>query len=230
MKNKVESLATPRLPASPNGINGLDKINDGVVPAGRPTLVGGILKRLRAETQTHHMALESQMPVMDPAFSLADYRLLLARFYGYYVPLEARLVAWSRVEGRGMDYAERLKVPELERDLLALGETADTIAMLPHCDEIPKLATEAEGLGCLYVVEGSTLGGQMITRQLQKSLGLSPESGVAFFHGYGSETGVRWQAFGRWLEEAAGRLEQDDAIIAGANETFRTLGDWLLAK
>jgi len=167
---------------------------------------------------------------MDPAFSLPDYRRLLARFYGFYVPLEARLVVWSRAEGRGIDYAERVKAPDLERDLIALGETAETIAQLPRCAALPALTTEADGLGCLYVVEGSTLGGQAITRQLQKSLGLSPESGAAFFNGYGAETGARWKAFGFRLEEAAARLEQDDSIVAGANETFRTLGDWLMAN
>jgi len=167
---------------------------------------------------------------MDPAFSLGDYRRLLTRFYGYYVPLEARLVAWSEAEARGIAYAERVKVPELERDLITLGETAETIALLPHCAALPALATEAEGLGCLYVVEGSTLGGQVITRQLLKSLGLTAENGVAFFNGYGAETGPRWKTFGAWLEEGAAQLDQDEAIIAGANETFRTLGDWLFAK
>jgi len=164
---------------------------------------------------------------MDPAFSLADYWRLLARFYGYYVPLEARLVAWSRTEAQRINYAGRVKVPELERDLFALGETADAIAQSPRCAALPALATEAEGLGCLYVVEGSTLGGQVIKRQLQKSLGLSAGSGVAFFSGYGAETAARWKSFGCGLEEAAARLDQDDAIIAGANETFRTLGIWL---
>ena len=189
-----------------------------------------ILKRLRSETQAQHSALESRMPLMDPAFSLADYWRLLARFHGYYVPLEARLVAWSRTEGQRINYAERVKVPELERDLIALGETAETIAQLPRCAALPVLTTEADGLGCLYVVEGSTLGGQVITRQLQKGLGLSPASGGAFFNGYGAETGARWKAFGFGLEEAAARLDQDDAIIAGANETFRTLAHWLIAN
>mgnify|MGYP003871919305 CR=1 FL=1 len=186
-----------------------------------------ISKKLRAETQALHSALEARIPVMDPAFSPADYRRLLVRFYGYYLPLEARLVAWSQADARRIDYAERLKAPALERDLIALGETAETIARLPRCAVLPALATEAEGLGCLYVVEGSTLGGQVITRQLQKSLGLAPESGDAFFSGYGAETGPRWKAFCSCLEEAAARLDQDDAIIAGANETFRTFGDWL---
>jgi len=188
-----------------------------------------IFKRLRAETQVLHSALEARIPVMDPTFSLADYQRLLTRFYGYYLPLEPRLLAWSRAEGRGIDYAERLKVPALERDLLALGETPETLAQLPRCAALPALATEAEGLGCLYVVEGSTLGGQVITRQLQKTLGLSPESGDAFFGGYGVETGARWKAFGVRMEEAAARLAQDDAIIAGANETFRTLEHWLMS-
>jgi len=183
-----------------------------------------ILKHLRSETQAHHSALESRIPLMDPALSLAGYRRLLARFYGYYLPLEARLVAWSKAEARGLDYAERVKVSELECDLIALGDTAGTIARLPRCAALPALTTEAEALGCLYVVEGSTLGGQVITRRLLA------ENGVAFFNGYGAETGPRWKAFGAWLEERASQLDQDDAIIEGANETFRTLGEWLFAE
>jgi len=187
-----------------------------------------ILQQLRTETQALHSALEARIPLLDATFSRADYRRLLGRFYGYYVPLEARLAGWS--QGREMDYAERVKVPELERDLLALGETAAGIGQLPRCTALPALATEAERLGCLYVVEGSTLGGQIITRHLQKSLGLSPENGVAFFHGHGAATGARWKAFGGLLEAAAARLEDDEAIIASANETFRTLDGWLFAK
>jgi len=187
-----------------------------------------ILKQLRSETHAQHSALESRIPLMDPAFSLENYRRLLARFYGYYVPLEMRLVAWSRAEARGFDYAERVKVPELERDLIALGDTVETIARLPHCTALPRLATEAEGLGCLYVVEGSTLGGQVITRQLQKNFAITPDTGGAFFAGYGAETGSRWQEFGAMITSQALRLEQDDVIVASANRTFETLDQWLV--
>jgi len=186
-----------------------------------------ILKRLRSETQAQHSALESRIPLMDPALSLLEYRLLLTRFYGYYVPLEARLVAWSEAEARGINYVERMKVPELERDLIALGETAETIARLPRCAALPALATEAEALGCLYVVEGATLGGQLITKQLQKNFAMTRETGGAFFAGYGAETGLRWQEFGAMITAQALRLERDDVIVASANRTFETLGHWL---
>jgi heme oxygenase len=94
----------------------------------------------------------------------------------------------------------------------------------------------------LYVIEGATLGGRIITRQLQTQLGLKPESGGAFFDGYGAQTGPYWKAFCTMLTNNA---DQDDGhsdnhcgdrsanesrqgtIVAGANRTFEALTHWL---
>ena len=43
--------------------------------------------------------------------------------------------------------------------------------------------------GCLDVIEGATLGGPVVTRHLQASLGLTPLSGGAFFSGYVAHKG-----------------------------------------
>ncbi len=64
-----------------------------------------ILQRLRDESSRNHSAIESQMPLLDPSMSLSTYRQLLARFLGYYAPLEDRLrteveVARPRQYGR----------------------------------------------------------------------------------------------------------------------------------
>lgn len=85
-------------------------------------------------------------------------------------------------------------------------------------------------LGCLYVIEGATLGGRVITRHLQNQLGTTPDSGGAFFDGYGAETGSRWKAFCTMLSQYADHSADEDrqaAIVAGANRTFETLTHWL---
>lgn len=183
-----------------------------------------ILKRLRSETSERHAVLEQKLPLVDPRLSRDGYRAILEGFFGYYLPLEAQLggsAVWGELD---FEFAARRKVPQLERDLGVLGGTTED---LPQCAELPELETIPQVLGCLYVIEGATLGGQIITRHLQANLGITPETGGAFFAGYGGDTGARWQAFGAMITAAAERVGGEDEIIASANRTFETLELWL---
>ena len=76
------------------------------------------------------------------------------------------------------------------------------------------------------LIEGATLGGRIIGRHLQASLGLRADSGAAFFSGYGSATGPLWQAFGDLLRVRAASTDEAE-IITGAVQTFDTLDRWL---
>jgi heme oxygenase len=185
-----------------------------------------ILKILRQQTSERHAAVEARLPLVDPALSRAAYEEILKRFYGFYLPLEARLLAVSLWREIGFEMEARRKVSPLEWDLEELSDDAE-LARLPRCAELPEIACPAQALGCLYVVEGATLGGQIITKHLQKNLGITPETGGAFFAGYGAETGARWQEFGAMITAQAGQLGQDDVIVASANRTFETLEHWL---
>ena len=186
-----------------------------------------ILKRLHDETSVRHAALERQLPLLNPQLSRECYRCLIAKFHGYYAPLEERMLAlpwWQEVK---FDYAERHKTPRLEQDLTALGTTADGLAKNPRCANLPALGVIWQALGCLYVIEGATLGGRVITRHLQASLGVTPECGGAFFAGYGAETGARWKSFGAMLGVVAEGRNGEDVIVASANRTFETMERWL---
>jgi heme oxygenase len=193
------------------------------------TSAPSILKRLRSETSERHAALEHRLPLVDPRLLRDGYRTILEGFFGYYAPLEVQLrgaSVWAELE---FDFAARRKVPELEKDLVLLGRTAEELTRLPQCAELPELETIPQVLGCLYVIEGSTLGGQVITRHLQSNLGITPETGGAFFAGYGAETGARWQAFGAMITAAA-RFGGEDEIVESANRTFETLELWLFPR
>ena len=183
-----------------------------------------ILERLRDETAHQHRSLEAHLPLLDPTLTRPMYAELLRRFWGYYDPIEEALLTAMQRGSMDFDYASRLKTPLLENDLNALGEPS--FARL-RCTRLPTLAMLPQLLGSLYVIEGSTLGGQVITRHLAAHLGLRPESGCGFFNGYGPATGPRWRSFRAFLTEAAGSLDQDDLIVAGANDTFETLEAWL---
>jgi heme oxygenase len=186
-----------------------------------------ILKHLKEVTGSRHAALESRLPLLEPSMSRQRYLQFLQRFYGYYAPLEAQLLALPYWHSLNFDYAARHKAPRLEQDLRALGESPEAIDGFARCQRLPELASPGQLLGCLYVIEGATLGGQIITRHLQANLGLTPSSGAAFFGGYGAQTGNRWKAFCTMLTANTGDPGRQDDILASASQTFETLGHWL---
>jgi heme oxygenase len=191
-----------------------------------------MLKRLKAATRTSHASLERRLPLLDADLSQATYQHLLQRMLGFYEPLEMQLLAapWWRSGGGDIDvdYAPRHKTPRLRQDLQALGDTDPSIATLPRCERLPPLHNQAQLWGCLYVIEGATLGGQVIIKHLHAKLGLNATSGAAFFDGYGLHTGARWKAFCAALTaQGDGAPGGQDAMLLSANMTFDALGEWL---
>lgn len=182
--------------------------------------------RLREASRQWHDRLEATSQLMTDDITRETYTQLLARFYGYYAPIERQLTGrreWQLLE---VDFDSRLKTPSLAADLQALGIAHET---LPQATELPELKTAAQMMGYLYVAEGSTLGGQQIARHLKDTLDLGVDEGLRFFYGYGPGTGPRWHetvglltAYG----ERATDGELDDACQA-ANDTFATLARWL---
>jgi heme oxygenase len=184
-----------------------------------------ILERIRKETQHLHTALENDLPVMRPEFQLSGYRRLLARFYGFYTPAETSLCRVPCLQSALTDWPKRRKIEWLVTDLTALGFSARQVADLPLCSHLPPLPGTAEALGCLYVLEGSTLGGGIIGRHLRATLQLEPENGACFFGSYGEQTGPMWKTFQGALLSIA--PEAHGRTIDTAIQTFECMHEWL---
>ena len=182
--------------------------------------------RLRRETTPHHQQLERQLDLLDPELSLRRYRLVLESFYGFYSAVESelpRLVATSPSLG----FPLRARAELLERDLLSLGVSRSDIAGLPRCADLPQLCRTEHLAGCLYVLEGACLGGQIIANTLRGRLLLTSDDGLAFFVGDGSKTGARWRLVLGWLDNLVSSGALADEIVASACETFSSLGHWV---
>ncbi len=178
-----------------------------------------ILAKLKESTRDQHEALESVVDVMSMAFSVGDYRELLGKFYRFYSAMEPRLPVEGLREA-GFEIEGRRKMPLLERDLEALG-ALDSLRGLPMWDGVPDTKSVAAAFGSVYVMEGATLGGQVITRHLREHLGITPENGGAFFNSYGKETGPMWKAFGAVITAYSEKHpEEDETIVHAARETF----------
>jgi heme oxygenase (biliverdin-IX-beta and delta-forming) len=83
-----------------------------------------------------------------------------------------------------------------------------------------------DGLGCLYLLEGSTLGSQIISRRLEEQLQLSERTGASFFNAYRGVTGARWMEFKKFVS-ASVNPEDTDNVVEAARETFMCFYEWL---
>jgi heme oxygenase len=116
-------------------------------------------------------------------------------------PAEQRLARWLSPEPPPLYEPER-RTQWLLSDLGALAASdsapsADSAHSVPSA-EFDFINSLPAAIGAQYVLEGSSLGGQFLSRQLQRNLSISPASGGAYFAAYGSETMKRWKAFGQW--------------------------------
>ena len=123
------------------------------------------------------------------------------------------------------DIGNRMRSGALRRDLHVLASTSPRD---PPVAAVPEYASVAEQMGCLYVLEGSTLGGQVISRYIHQTLGFSPEHGCEFFYGHGTATGAMWQRFRHGIETyASARPSEQSAAIQAALRTFQTFDAWM---
>ena len=183
------------------------------------------LSRLRQDTAAEHSRTEETVPVMSPTLTREQYVDVLLRFY--------RVVkAWDQ-------WADR-NVPDDLRGLLAQRRRAALLAddlrrmdvtELPGGAQIPtgRMARTVPGesrsvfLGRMYVMEGSTLGGQFIARHVEERLHLRTGEDNSYFAGYGDATGQRWREFRAVLAELPD--SETETVIDSAKDFFHLFGE-----
>ncbi|GJE53837.1 MULTISPECIES: biliverdin-producing heme oxygenase [Methylobacterium] len=178
----------------------------------------GLHARLRAATAGAHQALERDLDWEARTATLQGYRDLLALMRGFHAGFEPAI-------GRMLDdedfFGPRRRLQALDADLNRLGLGATDIAGLPAVSPIA-LTSRASAYGALYVLEGSTLGGQVIGRSIAERHGPDAEAACRYYRGHGRATGRMWNAFRARLDG----LDGDDALVAGI-ATFDALRTWL---
>jgi heme oxygenase len=176
-----------------------------------------ILQKLKESTRKQHEDVEGAVDVMSKLFSLEDYKKLLAKFRSFYAAYEPA-IPYEELKAAGFDYDERRKLPSLDADAKALG--IDAVAVFT---DLPDVSSLPKAFGSIYVIEGSTLGGQVISRHLKEHLGLTPDSGGAFFASYGAKVGPMWKQFGEAITRFSGEGAHDDEIVEAAKQTFDSI-------
>lgn len=172
--------------------------------------------RLRDATRAAHERLEIRIDLLNRVADRTQRIVLAQGFLRLHAAIEGAAEPWL-ASRQGLDFAARRRTPILRRDLAALG------ALAPCQAEHLSAPSEAWALGLLYVAEGSTLGGQVLRRELAARG--EDFTGLGFLDPYAADVGRRWRDFQAVLAETpTGRA---DDLVAGALAGF-ALGERLL--
>ena len=169
---------------------------------------GAVVSRLRQATGDAHRRIEDRLDAVSQLSDAIRRPTVLARYAALYKSaLSALARDLERVEG--LNFERRLQA----------WHVAGMNATAPATPAFPKPADQSEALGALYVVEGSTLGGRIILRQLRVRGIDDPELSV--LDPYGGASGNMWRGLLAVLErEGSGAPDCLDSMCRGAKRGF----------
>ncbi|ARE39247.1 bacteriophytochrome heme oxygenase BphO [Rhodovulum sp. P5] len=184
------------------------------------------LAALKAATANAHADIEDVprlAALISPDLTLRAYGEVLQRFHAHFAACEPDLLGCLSGVVPAEALEIRTKLPLLQADLADLD--------LP----VPRLAAQkgpdcaASAAGWLYVHEGTSLGGRVVLRSLQTTLGPSLGSARRYYEGYGKATAARWKESRRLI---AGLITDETALeraIWGACRAFAQIEDVMVS-
>ena len=187
-----------------------------------------ISEKLKTSTAENHRIVEESglmAPILNRTITKESYARILKKFYGFFHPLEITINTFSELTDYLPDFSERRKSEALIDDLKKIELQHEIEFSL--CNNLPTLTHLSHAFGCLYVMEGSTLGGKMISRILNDTLNIDEASGAKFFTGYGPATGTKWNTFREALSKYSAETNDDELVVEAANDTFLKFKQWI---
>lgn len=200
-----------------------------------PAATGSFAAALKSATTENHVRAERhpiQAAILSGQISREVYGRLVAQNRHVHEAMERGFDQASRGEPRlsAMFAAHHRRLANYDADLAVFGVAEEHRAPLPAAHAaagwIGSLAASSPIalLGVLYVIEGSTNGGQFLSRILSKAFGSAANAGLSSLDPHGGHTRERWGAFRVGLDGLTLSTSECEAIIAAARETFDRIG------
>jgi heme oxygenase (biliverdin-IX-beta and delta-forming) len=179
------------------------------------------LQQLRRETLLDHNAVEQSVPLMYDELDRDTYVSCLLKLHGI-------IAAWEeRAAPNAPAWIQELLAARRRGHLLMLDLTWFGVDPSGEArPTLPEIKDTASLLGAMYVMEGSTLGGQLIARHVERVLGLTAGQGNAYFRGHDERTGQLWKEVCDALRTKVPDSETD-TVIAAAKAMFGVFGGWM---
>lgn len=183
-------------------------------------LTADVMLALRNGTAAAHKQLEATAvfaQLMKESVTTTDYARALRVMLQFYAMMEPCLK--SGLLAHLPDYAYTPRFPLLQNDLQQLGMSANIQEDIRLQSPPGKAAT----LGMLYVVEGSTLGGQVLARHLYARLGERLALATSIYNLGGKLTHDHWMQVQKTLRVQADQDVDIEHVVHAATECFYKL-------
>jgi heme oxygenase len=176
-------------------------------------------EKIKQATAHLHDQLEQKMfvgQIMDGSLTFEQYQTILNVNYVTHFAVEDFLFSGLSDELRQkLDIESRIKLPALLRDFEEIN-SAVAISPKPTPGFID-LNSDASILGAMYVLEGATLGGNVIAKRLKTNEQLlSYNLNYHYYQVYGDQLGLKWKQFLEVLN-AIPEAEHEAAIKNAVN-------------
>jgi heme oxygenase (biliverdin-IX-beta and delta-forming) len=180
-------------------------------------------EKLKAHTQSLHNELEQQMfvnQIMQKTINIEQYKQLASCNYLVHLYNEDEIFDKLSVE-----IADKIGVDK-RRKLQSLSFDVDEVGLKKQQLEqinITKLALKNEyaALGAMYVLEGATLGGSVIIKQLRLNPNFPETFNFSYYGIYGKELIPNWQEFLSHLNALP--ADSHDDVLTGAEQMFNEI-------
>jgi heme oxygenase len=183
------------------------------------------LHTLKTQTAAAHKRLENlpvSASILAPDVKMEDYVHYLQLMYDVHYDVEENI--FPLLSNAVGDLNERQKKHLIEKDLASLNCSKPVANPVFNIQNI----TLPFAFGILYVVEGSSLGGRFILKNIETIAGLDGGKGVSYFTGYGNKTGSHWKSFLNVLTQYEDENNCKDEILKGATFAFNCIHDHFL--
>ncbi len=193
-----------------------------------------LMEELKAATQPTHRRLETA-----PFFSaLAVCQLPLESYVGQlralaviHGVLEQALASCADARIGSIWNREMRKLPLLQNDLRfferrTVADVKEGVnAALKAAEQLRLLSVDRPLalLGCIYVLEGSTLGATVLRPLIARAFLLTGDEGLAYLHNYGTEVQARWAQFQHRMNQLSLSAEERGQIVKAASDFFQQL-------
>lgn len=180
------------------------------------------LDELKSKTHFLHKRVEQtalSKAIVSPELTLDQYKRYLQKMWQLHT--DAERIVFPILSSYIKDIAERKKSNKISSDLENLQSPVERDQQGKFIDA-QFIPTPNFCFGLLYVVEGSTLGGMYIVKNVVASLGKEVEDATSFLTVYGPHTGSNWKEFLQILNDYRKSIpEQKEAeLIDGAQYAF----------
>lgn len=171
--------------------------------------------RLKAETADLHQKLDALVMAARPFESRENYGRFVRAQYLFQRDIES-LYDDPRLLEMIPDLPTRPRLAAAAADLADLGIPVPAELPAPVADT----ATLADGLGWLYVSEGSKLGAAFLFKEAGQKLGLSETLGARSLAAPAGGRGAAWKGFVHALDNTTLGVAELDHVVRGARHAF----------